>query len=338
MDIVAVILILLAAFLTIGVGVNVGSLHSSDAAGNGLAQGFAMVLAIGDWIVLAILLLVCGARGGFPRFSGVVMLFAFALAVAGQGIAMRLLMGSGTEGAAATLLSIVTVAAPVLLILRTAWGIFPPLRASVPELAGSWAPIVLLILVSLVPIWFRSGKHPQPVAVIVPFTETQKAQDQQHLLETLAAIEALPVNSNLFAAIVHCADPEPSIRSAARAKARTFVNRQAEAEQFLASGHDATLREIPNFDLAPTPALCQSAKKSLDAKARIKPFDNDPIRIEDAEREVAPYIDTMRWLLTHRCDCKTEIAGLEQAVGRFASSPRREKLLADLAAARRQVQ
>jgi hypothetical protein len=72
----------------------------------------------------------------------------------------------------------------------------------------------------------------------------------------------------------------------------------------------------------------------LAAKAAVKPFDNDPIRIEDAEREVAPYVETMRWLLAHGCDCKPEISGLEQAVGRFANSSRREKLLADLAAAK----
>jgi hypothetical protein len=42
----------------------------------------------------------------------------------------------------------------------------------------------------------------------------------------------------------------------------------------------------------------------------------------------------MRWLLARGCDCRAEISGLEQAVGRYANSARREKLLADLAAAK----
>jgi hypothetical protein len=72
----------------------------------------------------------------------------------------------------------------------------------------------------------------------------------------------------------------------------------------------------------------------LAAKGAMKPFDNNPVRIEDAEREVAPFLETMRWLVAKGCDCKSEISGLEQAVGRYANSRRREKLLADLAAAK----
>jgi len=180
----------------------------------------------------------------------------------------------------------------------------------------------------------KAAAQADTVAVDEQNQQKQKAQNDQRIQEKVALIEALPSDGPLFSAIVYCADPEPIIRDAARAKARTFTNRQADAEELLASGHDATLREIPNFDLAPTPALCESAKKALAAKAEIKPFDNDPIRIEDAEIEIAPYVETMRWLLAHGCHCKSEISGLEQAVGRYPNSRRREKLLADLAAAK----
>ncbi len=337
----AVILILAAGILTIGVAANVGSLHTSDAAGNGMADAFAWFGVIGLWIILSVLLLVCGARGGFSRFSGIAMLFPFVLGIAGQIVALEVLTASKVPGAAATLLPIVITVAPMLVIIRAAWGIFPDLRSSVPEIAGGWAPIVLLVLISLVPFLFRpafvakeAAARAEAAAAQAASQQKKKAEDDQRIQETLDKIAALAGDSHLFSAIVYCADAEPVIREAARAKARSFSKRQAEAEELLGEAHGATLRELPNFDLAATPKVCESAKKMLAAKAAIQPFDNDPIRIEDAEREVAPYIETMRWLLANGCDCKAEIAGLEQSVARFARSQRREKLLADLAAVR----
>ncbi len=341
MSIAAAVLIVLAGILTVGVAANVASLHSSDAAGNGMADAFAWFQAVANWGILAILLLICSARGGFPGFSGVAMLIAFLFGMVAQVFALQILTASKVHGAAATLLPAVLLMAPVLILVRAAWGIFPPFRTAVPELAGSWAPIGILILVCLIPFPFRSSYTTERTAArAVAATARQesqaqkKAQDEQRIQETLAKIAAFPSDSNLFSAIEYCADPEPAIREAARAKARMFSKRQSDAEGFLAQSHDATLRELPNFDLKATPAVCASAKKMLAGKAAVKPFDNDPIRIEDAEREIGQYVDSMRWLLANACDCKAEIAGMEEAVRRFANSPRREKLLTDLAAAK----
>lgn len=341
MTLFAVILILLAAIMTMGLGSNIAALHTSDPAGNGLLEAYSVFLAIAVWIIVCVLLLICGARDGFPHYSGFAMFLALVLGIAAQVMAMQVLISSKAQGAAATLLPIVTVAAPLLALIRAAWGIFPPLRSSIPEIAGSWAPIILLALIPLLPIPFyraylarESAAHTAADRVRAQAQQQQNAQDEQRVQETLANIAALPADGELFSALVFCADPDPRIRDAARAKARAFTNRQPNAEALLAEGHEPTLREIPNFDLQPTPPLCNSAKKILAAKEQLKPFDNDPIRIEDAEREIGAYIETMRWLLSQGCDCKAEISGLEQAVGRFADSERRRKLLAGLAAAR----
>lgn len=327
MSIFTVILAVVAGFLTIGAAANAGQLHASDAAGNGMAQAFAWFAAIADWLVLTVLLLVAGARGGFPRYSGMAMLVAFGLAIAGQVTALQILSASKLENLEGTLLQMVMLAAPALVITRALWG--------------SWVPIILLVLVSLVPFAFRPRYAAQRAAAEATFVEMrqksqdeQKGRDEQRIREMMGKIDTLPSDSALFAVIPFCADPNPSIRDEARAKARTFPRRQADAEEYLAQGHEATLRELPNFGLVATPAICASARKALAAKASLKPFDNDPIRIEDAERDVSPYIDTMRWLLANGCDCKPEIAALETAVARFAPSHRREKILSDLAAIR----
>jgi hypothetical protein len=341
MTIAAVILILVAGLLTAGIGANVDQLHRSDAAGNGMADAFAYLFTVAVWIILGILLLMCGARGGFPRYSGVAMLFAFSLGIAAQVVTLRILTESRAEGAAAILLPMVTLAAPVLLIIRAAWGIFPPLRAAVPELAGGWAPILLLALISLVPFPFlpsyatRKAAQQADAAILRQESlQEAKAEHDQRTQETLARVAALPIDGDLFSVLTYSGYQDPVIREAGRARARTFTRRQSGAEELVALGQELALREIPNLDLTPTPALCEGAKKMLAAKGAMKPFDNNPVRIEDAEREVAPFLETMRWLVAKGCDCKSEISGLEQAVGRYANSRRREKLLADLAAAK----
>jgi hypothetical protein len=339
MSVLAAILIVIGAFLTIGVAANVSSLHASDAAGNGLADAFAWFCAIAAWLVVLVLLLMCAARDGYPRYSGIGALLAFVLGIAGQVTALQILTGSKAEGAAATLLPIVTVAVPALFLARAAWGILPAVRTLAPGTAGAWAPLLLVILISLVPFAYRPKYAAERSAALASAAAARlenerqyKAKDEQRVQEILARIAALPVGSNLFQALEYCSDPDSRIRDAARAKARTFTHRQADAEDFLSQAHGATLRELPNLDVVLTPAMCQFARKALAEKGSLKPFDNDPIRIEDAETQVAPYVETMHWLGQKGCDCKAEIAAIEQAVRRFADSPRRQKLLADLSA------
>jgi hypothetical protein len=187
--------------------------------------------------------------------------------------ALRILTNSEAPGSTAAL-RIAILLTPFLLLFRAAWGIFEPLRTSIRELAGSWAPMIAVLLISLIPI---------------PFSRFYNAERAVAL---------------------------------------------AGAEELLGWGQDLTLEQLPNLDLTLTPAICASAKKALAAKGQPKPFDDDPIRIEDAEREIAPSIKTLRWLLANGCDCKPEISGLVQAVNRFARSSRCEKLLAGLAAVR----
>ena len=267
MNVLTALLVVLAGFLTIGFGVNVDALHASDAAGNGLAEGFAVVLAIADWLILTILILICAARDGFTRYAGIAMLCATLLGIAGQAVALQLLMASKAEGLAATLLPKVAVAVPMLVIIRVAWGIFPPLRNLVPETAGSWAPILLLAVIALVPFPFRPRYAAQKEAAegkfaarTAEYEREQNAEDDQRIAGTLAKIAALSSDSKLFSAIVFCADTEPAIRDAARAKARTFNGRQADAEELPASGHEPTLRELPNFDLKLTSTICVEAR------------------------------------------------------------------------------
>ena len=70
-SIFGVLLLFFAFLLWMFFAACAGSLRGSDAAGNGLTQGFAMLSGIVLWIALAVLLIVAGVRGGIPRSAAI---------------------------------------------------------------------------------------------------------------------------------------------------------------------------------------------------------------------------------------------------------------------------
>ena len=106
------------------------SLDSSDAAGNAMSQGFAALQAITLWVVLAILTLLCLAKGQAPAWASL----AAVLLVPGSGVAAigALELLARTE-LPPNLWPIVALAAPPPLIVAFClWAITPPLRAWLP--------------------------------------------------------------------------------------------------------------------------------------------------------------------------------------------------------------
>jgi hypothetical protein len=66
---IGAVLLLLAFFCWIDFVMCATSMHDSDAAGNGMAQGFAFVLGIAEWVLLAMVLLVAGFGGGMLAWA-----------------------------------------------------------------------------------------------------------------------------------------------------------------------------------------------------------------------------------------------------------------------------
>jgi hypothetical protein len=341
MTIAAALLILIAAFLSISIGAATSDLHASDAAGNAMSQGFAALGIIAVGIICAILLVMCGVSGGYPRHSGVYMLFAVLFAAVAEYVAFQILSSEGVEGTGAILLPAVCAALPLLVVIRAAWGIYPSLQTVLPGQIGSLGPMALLTLVAMIPFPFlpayntRQEKRNKVIADFNAKAAQEWSEEQNRRnKEKMEKLEAVPADGDLFPILIFSADENPAIRDAARARMKTFAKRQADAEEMLGMKHELTLREIPNLDLAATPALCDLSKRMLVEKGGMKPIDDQPIRIEDAEREVVPNLGTMRWLLAHSCDCSAEIAAIEKAVQGFPKSNRRAKLLDDIAAAK----
>jgi hypothetical protein len=79
------ILLLLAICLWIGVFSGSLSLHASDPAGNALASSFTALAAGAMWVLLAVLLIIAGLRGGMPTWCGIAAL----VLVPASGVAVQ---------------------------------------------------------------------------------------------------------------------------------------------------------------------------------------------------------------------------------------------------------
>ncbi|HML11185.1 MAG TPA: hypothetical protein VK432_10010, partial [Stellaceae bacterium] len=68
-----IIVLALAALLYAGMMANIGEIQNpmGDAAGRGMAAGFAMVLLMVEWVLLAVLLLIGGINGDMPNWAAI---------------------------------------------------------------------------------------------------------------------------------------------------------------------------------------------------------------------------------------------------------------------------
>ena len=86
-------LLIVAIFLWLAMVAISATMNESDAAGRGMANGFAMVTAIGLWIVLAILVLMAVTRTGVPGLVRVAALLLVPLSFAAALATISLLAG-----------------------------------------------------------------------------------------------------------------------------------------------------------------------------------------------------------------------------------------------------
>jgi hypothetical protein len=268
-----------------------GSLDSSDAAGNAMSQGFAALQAIVLWVVLAILTLLCLAKGQVPAWASL----AAVLLVPGSGVAAigALELLAQTE-LPPHLWPIVALAAPPPLIVAFClWAVAPPLRARLPAnvvSAAVWGAVLALSL-SVAPM------QAMRAAVL------QKQADA--LAAWRAEVDAVPADAPLWRwtpllGLGFYAEDEVI------AKIRDLDRRQGDAETMLDRG-DFPLAYLNRFALDATPAVCEGARAELKAQAA---------QLVAAQPQARPYSDVadkvdaavaaMTWLVGYGCSVDAE--------------------------------
>ncbi|AXK82454.1 hypothetical protein DW352_19180 [Pseudolabrys taiwanensis] len=273
------------------------SLTGSDAAGNGMAQGFAAIAIILLWGLLALIALIAFVKGDMPGWAAV----AAAVLIPVSGLVTFGVLGLMTEPQLAPYRwpLVIPAAMPPLVIAFCLWALLPGTHTYVPApLAGgaAWG-LVLLLCVAYLPM--------------------QRARDAAHAREAAdlakyeAALNAVPAGAPLWA-LTPFLDTRNYVKlDEVLARIRALPDRQAEAETMLARG-DFPLAYLGRFDLDATPSLCEKARAQLRGRAaaltlaapETKPF-------SDIAMEVDGAVAALRWLIDYDCAAMPEAEAWE---------------------------
>jgi hypothetical protein len=332
MTILAAIPAVLAVFLWAALIAILLNLHSSDPAGNGLAQVYAVVTVFALWALLLVIVVIAVAAGPGPGWmkAGAVLLCLLSCAAALAALELMSQRGSHRVNWPIVVAAIV----PPLLIAYGAWAWIPSLHGSVP--AGTVAlaiglPVLALSLAPLPPIIERSSRIAATRATNeVKFAAQLAEQRQAKRQEQLARLASLTQDTPLWDWL-SLVDKDSEVRERALAAIRTLRRRQADAELMLGRGMSAPLLEAQDLDLQATAAFCASARAYLHARAENFRPKADPPPYAFAAPRIEMFLPTMEWLVRNGCDCSAELAEIADAVRGYPDSPERQQFLDRLA-------
>jgi hypothetical protein len=288
------VLILLVWMLQVA---SLSGLGYSDAAGNGMAQGFTALEIILLWVLLAILLLVTGVAGRMPwpaAVTAVVLLPASGIAAMS---ALDLLADNDTPP---YLWPIITPAlVPPIIVFFGFWTLLPALRAAIPATIASgvaWGTIALLC-VALVPmVQIRDRANEQGAAARAQWAEN---------------FDRLAPNAPLWDLTPFLATPNDTRQEVVLARIRQINQRQAQAYVMLDRG-DFPLRSLGSLNLDPTPDLCDKARALLRRHVQtLMPKTAGKRPYADVADDVAGALAAMQWLVGYGCSCDAEALAWE---------------------------
>jgi hypothetical protein len=266
-------------------------LGGSDAAGNAMAEGFAGLEAITLWVLLAILTLLCWAKGRMPVWAA----FAAAILVPGSGFAMIAALELVARSNLPPYLwpLVAPWGAPPLIVAYGLWAIVPSWRDRLPANVVSvvaWGG-VLAICLSIV------AMSSVRAAVL------QKQADA--LAAWRAEVDAVPADAPLWRwtpLLGRGFYAEDDVI----AKIRNLDRRQGDAETMLKRG-DFPLAYLNRFDLDATPAVCAGARAEL--QSEVAPLVAATLQARpyaDVGKKVDAALAAMTWLVGYGCAVDAE--------------------------------
>ena len=304
---------------------------NSDAFGRGLALAYGAILGTALWIVLAVLLVIAAVKGRMPLWAivGLVVLVPLSCVVmwfAGDAYAR----GDASAIWVAALL-------PPLLALYALWARLPALHATfrpLPTGAVLGAAIAYLTVAPLVAMTRAALPDPARDARL---EEAGRAQEEQRAREQQAAhdreeaqFSSLGPDLPLASYLIYLSSMAYGER--ALAGIRRVRNRQADAVLLLQQGRLADLRDLAQFDVAPTPALCQAYGEALaGAAGKVTRARTDYLM---TATDLELQLPNIRWLSANRCDLAPSLGLLETNLRAVADSDRMTKFADTLAALR----
>jgi hypothetical protein len=311
-----------AAFLTLVVVSLTMAFHESDAAGQGLTRAFAFLAAIAVWILLGVLLLLCGKRaafrGGASLAATVFLLVAAASTFAALGALDDLQSGDRFEMPLRVLVALL----PLTVLLACVWVFFPALQAAIPPKTGRLAAAALLLALSsaawIVGVRARRETRRRELEVYQRFEEGRQEDARR-----IAEMDALPADAPMSVYLAYTqktSERESDVPTAAIARMSKLPRRQAEAEELLEKGDLRVFEAVDRLELVATPRLCAGARLCLRREAEILRPSATASTFDAAERRVNEAMRAVPWLLKSGCDARPEIAQVAAAVRLYPDS------------------
>jgi hypothetical protein len=306
---------------------------NSDAFGRGLAQAYGAILAGMLWLVLAALLIIAAVKGRMPLWARVGAVVLWPLSC------IAVWMAADAHAAGDRSAIWVPVLLPPLIALYALWARLPALhvtfRAGLTSIVLGGA-IAFLSLAPLVAA--HRAALPDP-ARDARLAELAKAEEERMAKERQAAYDreegqfaSLGPDSPLEAYLIYLSSMAYGER--ALAGVRQVKNRQADAILLLRQGRLLDLRQLWQFDVAPTAELCQAYDAALAAGAGKVTKARSDYLMTAIELELQ--LPNLTWLIGNHCDLSQSLGLLESNLRAVADSSRVTRF-ADTLAELRQV-
>lgn len=318
---------LILALLTYVVSLySLWTMHGSDAAGNALAQAFAVLVSIGLWILLAVLLVITAVNGGAPAWWNTAALVLFPVCAISNFVAIALLRDNLYQARW-------PLAVPALMPLLLLFVALRPM--TVP--AALWAVLAALSVLPWPALVYRTlyGRRDRERAA-AEYKAAEPQRLEQERLGRVASFEKLDDSSPLQDWLEFTSSDD-ELRDRALAAIRMSPRRQADAEQMMREGRTHVLLDLPDFDVQATPPICEGTRRAMrELVDFMQPSLNSsgPIYLSRNER-IQLYRRGIAWAIEHGCECATELAAIEEAIRHFQDTPERRDILAFLAGLRR---
>lgn len=272
-------------------------LTGSDAAGNGMAQGFAAIAIVLLWLLLAIIAALAYAKGTMPGWAGIAALVLIPVSGLASLGALGLLTAPNIAPYRWPL--VIPALVPPLVIAFSFWALLPSLhtRLTAPVTAGVVWGLILLLCLAFIPM--------------MQMREQARAREEAKRAQFDADFGQVPADAPLWALTAFLDKGNYVQNESVVTRVRKLARRQADAEAMLARG-DFPLAYLGRFDLTPTPALCEKSRTLLQKRAAaLTPATADTKPYADIAKEVDGAVAALRWLIDYDCAAMPEAEAWE---------------------------
>lgn len=328
------LLLVAALVLWVGAIATLGTLTASDPAGNALSEAYGTLLLLACWGLVAVLLVVAGARGelaGWVRLAAVVLVpLTGAVSV---GI-LQLLKDPGVPRWAI----VVPALGGALLLAYTALALFPSLRSRAAGLPVDTVVWGALLVLGLAPWPFLAQARRAAATRRMELADAsahagaaaQAALDAENERRLAALGDSAPALDLL--AFTQGGNP---LREETLARLRRRPALAAELEALVAAGNDVAVLELHQLAPPVTPSLCAAVTEYLarDAAA-YRPGTPGPVSYGQVAWRVERHLPALGFLHAQGCRLDAALAAYEAAVATFPPSAEGDRFRARLAALR----